>query len=82
MLEVAPKKDAGIIETGESTALPQNKLFFSISPYLAPEESLLDLGPASTSSSAMKDSRPVKRYPLPIMYSIEPMPQKIKVEAI
>ena len=36
MLEVAPKKQAGIIETGEANAMPQNKLYFSISPYLAP----------------------------------------------
>ena len=33
---------AGIIDTAEPTLL-QNKLFFSISPYLAPEESLLDI---------------------------------------
>ena len=67
LLEVAPKIIGGIIETGEATALPQNKLFFSISPYLAPQENLLDLAPGSLKNS-------VKRLPPPIMYSIEPLP--------
>ena len=62
-------------------ALPQNKLYFSILPYLAPEESLLDLAPASGATNSRK-TRQAKRLPPPIMYSIEPLPQKIRIEAI
>ena len=80
LLEVAPKKAAGIIETGEAVPLPQNKLHFSISPYLAPEESLLALSPGG--AGAANKAKRVKRLPPPIMYSIEPLPQKIQIEAV
>jgi hypothetical protein len=69
----------GLIDTEEPTFL-QNKLFFSISPYLAPEESLLDISSPIGQKSSNK--RKVKRLPPPIMYSIEPLPQKIRVDAI
>lgn len=73
MLEVAPKKAANIIvDTGDVVPLPQNKLFFSISPYLAPEDSLIDLSTSNTHSTNKK--RLVKRLPHPIMYSIDPLP--------
>ena len=75
LLVVAPKVVGDLLETGEATALPQNKLHFSISPYLAPKENLLDLSPGSLKNN-------IKRLPPPIMYSIEPLPQKIKIEAI
>ena len=71
LLEVAPKKLGEIIETENAPVLPQHKLFFSISPYLAPQENLVDLS-APGSSSSLKTS--VKRLPPPIMYTIEPLP--------
>jgi len=60
----------------------QNLLCFSISPYLAPQENLLDLESQSTSISGKKEAKVLKRLPPPIMYSIDPMPHKIKIEAI
>ena len=51
LLEIAPKKKSfGIMELEEHATPPaQNRLFFSISPYLAPEESLIDLSPVGSS---------------------------------
>lgn len=79
LLEVAPKKLGEIIETGTASVPPQNKLLFSISPYLAPVESLVDLS-APGGQGSLKST--VKRLPPPIMYTIEPLPQKINIEAI
>ena len=74
MLEVAAKKTQ-FMDTEEATSPPpQNKLYFSISPYLAPETNLLDLNNSS--------KRQLKRLPPPIMYSIQPLPHKIKIDAI
>ena len=77
LLEVAPRKFANLID--DAAEKPQNKLFFSISPYLAPEESLIDITP---STSSQPKTRQIKRLPPPIMYSIEAMPHKIKIESV
>ena len=72
MLELAPKLTAAMDNLGSLQA-PQicNKLLFSISPYLAPEESLIELS---------QKAQVIKRLPPPIMYKIEPLPDKISVE--
>ena len=74
MLEVAPKKGtSSAIDDVKTDQLHQHKLFFSISPFLAPEESLLDLGSGDRVGGS-KVKRGLKRLPPPIMYSIEPLP--------
>ena len=72
MLELAPKLTAAIENLGSLQApLPCNKLTFSISPYLAPEVSLIELS---------QSTQQVKRLPPPILYNIEPLPDKIQVD--
>lgn len=82
LLVVAPKKSASsIIDSQKDQATQvQNLLCFSISPYLAPQENLLDLD--SQSTNGKKKVKVLKRLPPPIMYSIDPMPHKIKIESI
>ena len=72
MLELAPKLTAAMDNLGSLQA-PQicNKLLFSISPYLAPEVSLIELS---------QKAQVIKRLPPPIMYQIEPLPDKISIE--
>ncbi len=86
LLEIAPKKVAsGIIDVGsDAQAPPQNTLCFSISPYLAPVENLLDLGTTESSSvgGVQLKKKVLKRLPPPIMYTIDPMPHKVKIESI
>ena len=71
-LELAPALTAAMENLG-SVQAPKicNKLIFSISPYLAPEVSLIELS---------QKTQQVKRLPPPIMYNIEPLPDKIAVE--
>jgi len=81
LLEIAPRTtDTVKLKQLNEEILPQNKLQFSISPYLAPEENLSDF--IATGPGSLEKNKSVKRLPQPIMYSIDPMPQKIKIESI
>ena len=75
---MAPKKQPSFIETEEHKEIPQNKIILSISPFLAPEEPLLRLDQPEKKGKRGE----IKRLPPPIMYSIEPMPEKIATEVV